>query len=252
LQVVTPQDSFGFIAASTPVLDVEPPVETPIETVTQVAPAGPAGDLFLRQMASGTPLTAAALAGGGRPHMAGDDTFVPARPLEPSERVLIYDRIARNKRSTVILMGAFIAVLTLFFLAIGYYVTAYGGVAPGEQLEMSIRVGVAGFLVAMAIGITMYFTATAAVLTISGAHDVTREEEPELYRIVENLRSDPVCPMPRFTSSRQRPTPWRRDATRIRLCSATRGLLNKLEKRELRPMAHESVSRGQHDIRITR
>jgi hypothetical protein len=138
LHVVTPQDSFGFIAASTPVLDVEPPVETPIETVTQVAPASPAGELFLRQMASGTPMTAAQLTGtGARPHMAGDDTFELARPLEASERVLIYDRIAANKRSTILLMGTFIAFLSLFFLAIGHYLSYYGGVAPGGIVAVS-------------------------------------------------------------------------------------------------------------------
>ena len=253
LQVVTPQDSFGFIAASTPVLDVQPPVETPVETVTQVAPAGPAGDLFLRQMASGTPLTAAALTGGGRPHMAGDDTFVPARPLEPSERVLIYDRIAANKRNTFVLMGSFIAFLSLFFLAIGYYLSYYGGVAPGDEFSMSVRIGIAGFLIALAVGITMYFTAPAAVLMISGAHEVTKEEEPVLYRIVENLTIGSGLPMPQvyvIEDSAPNALATGRDPQHAYV-AATRGLLNKLEKRELEAvMAHEMSHVGNYDIRI--
>ncbi len=250
LHVVTPQDSFGFIAASTPVLDIEPPVET----VSEAAPASPAGELFLRQMASGTPLTAAELTGGaGRAHMAGDDTFRLARPLDASERVLIYDRIAANKRSTFILMGAFIAFLSLFFLAIGYYLSYYGGVAPGEELSMSIRIGIAGFLIALAIGMTMYFTAPAAVLMISGAHEVTKEEEPELYRIVENLTIGSGLPMPKvyvIEDSAPNALATGRDPQHAYV-AATRGLLNKLEKRELEAvMAHEMSHVGNYDIRI--
>jgi heat shock protein HtpX len=221
----------------------------PAATSDQTAPANPAGEMFLRQMASGTPLTAAALTGtGGRPHMAGDDTFELARRLDASERVLIYDRIAANKRSTFILMGGFIVFLSLFFLAIGYYLSYYGGVAPGEELNMSIRIGVAGFLIALAIGMTMYFTAPAAVLMISGAHEVTKQEEPEL-----NLTIGSGLPMPKvyvIEDSAPNALATGRDPQHAYV-AATRGLLNKLEKRELEAvMAHEMSHVGNYDIRI--
>jgi heat shock protein HtpX len=40
-------------------------------------------------------------------------------------------------------------------------------------------------------------SATAAVLAISGGHQVSKAEEPELYRIVENLSIGSGIPMPK-------------------------------------------------------
>jgi len=284
LFVIAANERFGYIDDDTPVtLVLRPPEADRIATSTATAPepsgtarallaraaaldaqpatssekatpANPAGELFLREMASGTTLTAAALTGtGGRPHMAGDDTFQLARPLDASERVLIYDRIAANKRSTILLMGTFIVFLSLFFLAIGYYLSYYGGVAPGDELNMSVRIGVAGFLIALAIGMTMYFTAPAAVLMISGAHEVTKEEEPELYRIVENLTIGSGLPMPKvYVIEDSAPNALATGRDPQHACvAATRGLLNKLEKRELEAvMAHEMSHVGNYDIRI--
>jgi heat shock protein HtpX len=256
LMVVTPQDSFGYIAASTPVVEVEPSAElTPhAAPASPAAPANPAGELFTRLMAAGTPVTVGAFPGTPeRPHMAGDDSFQLARPLEPQERVLIYDRIAANKRSTFILMGSFIIFLSLFFLAVGYYLSAYGGVSPANELGMSIRIGLAGFLIALAIGIMMYYTSAAAVLMISGAHEVTKQEEPELYRIVENLSIGSGLPMPKvyvIEDSAPNALATGRDPAHAYV-AATRGLLNKMEKRELEAvMAHEMSHVGNYDIRI--
>jgi len=258
LQVVTPQDSFGYITASTPVLEVEPlcdsPAEPPAAPAAGVPAPHPVGELFVREMGAGRMSTASALQGipgSGRP--AGDDDFQLARPLEPGERVLIYDRIEKNRRSTAILLGAFIIFLTAFFLAVGFYLSYYGGVAPGEELSMSIRIGVAGFLIALAIGIIMYYTAPAAVLMISGAHEVTKEEEPLLYRIVENLSIGSGLPMPRvwvIEDSAPNALATGRDPKHAHV-AATRGLLDKLEKRELEAvMAHEMSHVGNYDIRI--
>jgi len=258
LQVVTPQDVFGYIAASTPVLDVEPPVEARIQVqaadMPGAAPPGPGGGPLARELGEGGTLTAAALQGTpGSGRLTGDDDFQLARPLEPAERVLIYDRIEKNKRNTFILLGAFILFLTAFFLAVGYYLSYYGGVAPGEELSMSIRIGLAGFLIALAIGIIMYYTAPAAVLMISGAHEVTKEEEPLLYRIVENLSIGSGLPMPRvwvIEDSAPNALATGRDPQHAHV-AATRGLLDKLEKRELEAvMAHEMSHVGNYDIRI--
>jgi heat shock protein HtpX len=118
---------------------------------------------------------------------------------------------------------------------------------------MSIRIGIAGFLIALAVGITMYFTAPAAVLMISGAHEVTKEEEPVLYRIVENLSIGSGLPMPQvyvIEDSAPNALATGRDPQHAYV-AATRGLLNKLEKRELEAvMAHEMSHVGNYDIRI--
>lgn len=280
LSVVSAGERFGYIEDDTPVDLILRSPQADRAAATQAAPAQPsgtaremlaqlgdrgalpvaeldagaatpAGELFVRELGAGRMPSAAALQ--GRPRMAGDDTFEMARPLAASERVLIYDRIGANQRSTFILMGAFIVFLSLFFLAIGYYLSYYGGVAPGEELEMSLRIGAAGFLIALAIGMTMYFTAPAAVLMISGAHEVTQEEEPELYRIVENLSIGSGLPMPKvyvIEDGAPNALATGRDPKHSYV-AATRGLLNKLEKRELEAvMAHEMSHVGNYDIRI--
>ena len=272
ISVVAGDERFGYIEDKTPVTLVlhSPDVErgavaepsgsarSLLAGLSTPATGGagqtPEARLFLNQLASGRRPDADAIqAMSSTPLSAVDDDFQLARPLEPSERVLIYDRIARNKRSTVILMGGFILFLTLFFLAIGYYITAYGDVAPGDELEMSLRIGVAGFLIALAIGMTMYFTAAAAVLTISGAHEVTKEEEPVLYRIVENLSIGSGLPMPKvwvIEDSAPNAFATGRDPRNSHV-AATRGLLDKLRKRELEAvMAHEMSHVGNYDIRI--
>ncbi len=274
LSVVAGDERFGYIEDETPVILV---MHSPESERGPEAPAEPSGTarsllagmatrgagatevtpeerLFLNELAAGkTPDVAAIQAISGTPLSAVDDDWEPARPLEQSERVLIYDRIDRNKRSTFILMAGFIVFLSLFFLAIGYYLSAYGGVAPGEELEMSFRIGGAGFMIALAIGMTMYFTAPAAVLMISGAHEVTKEEEPVLYRIVENLSIGSGLPMPKVwvvEDSAPNAFATGRDPKNSHV-AATRGLLDKLKKRELEGvMAHEMSHVGNYDIRI--
>jgi heat shock protein HtpX len=99
----------------------------------------------------------------------------------------------------------------------------------------------------------MYFAASATVLSISGAHEVTKNEEPELYRVVENLSIGSGLPMPKvwvIEDSAPNAFATGRDPENAHVC-ATRGLLDKLEKRELEAvMAHEMSHIGNYDIRI--
>jgi heat shock protein HtpX len=171
----------------------------------------------------------------------------------PQERVLIYDRIDANKRSTLIIMAGFALLTAGVFTSIGVIVSYYAGVQDSQLLETSIRVGIAAAILAAGIGIMMYFLAPAAVLAISGAHEVTKEEEPELYRVVENLSIGSGLPIPKvwviedgapnaFATGRNT------DQAHV---AVTRGLLDKLEKRELEAvMAHEMSHIGNLDIRL--
>jgi len=171
----------------------------------------------------------------------------------PQERVLIYDRIDANKRITLVIMAGFVLLAAGVFVSIGVIVSYYAGTPESELVGVSIRVGVVAAIIATGIGIMMYFMAPAAVLTIAGAHEVTKEDEPELYRIVENLSIGSGLPMPQvwvvedgapnaFATGRSP------DQAHV---AATRGLLNKLEKRELEAvMAHEMSHIGNLDIRL--
>ena len=252
LYVITSEDEFGYIADETPV--------TPLELATPVGQPGPAeaaqGPQTARRWMDdletwNTPAAAAAI--GSRPRSAEDDSFAPAAPPTPRERLLIYDRIGQNKRSTFILLALFTVVLGAFFAAVGIFLGGYATYNGETDLDISIRIGIAAALFALGIGILMYFTAPSAVMAISGGHEVTKEEEPVLYRIVENLSIGSGLPMPKvwvIEDSAPNAFATGRGPEGAHV-AATRGLLDKLEKRELEAvMAHEVSHVGNYDVRL--
>ena len=184
-------------------------------------------------------------------YAAGDEGF--DIPDVPTERVLVYDQIAGNKRRTFLLMLAFIGLVGLVFASIGVIATWYAGYDPAENVGRLLQITAFSAVVAAAIGIFMYFTATATVLAISGGHEVTKEEEPQLYRIVENLAIGSGLPMPKvYVIEDSAPNAFAtgRDPKRAYV-AATRGLLDKLERREIQAvMAHEMSHIGNYDIRL--
>lgn len=171
----------------------------------------------------------------------------------PHERVLIYDRIDANKRMTLFIMFGYVVLTAGVLASIGVILAYYAGVQDSELLEVAIRISIAAFVIALAVGIMMYYFSPAAVLAISGAHEVTKEEEPELYRVVENLSIGSGLPMPRvWVIEDGAPNAFAtgRDPGQAHV-AATRGLLEKLEKRELEAvMAHEMSHIGNLDIRL--
>src|SRR5437867_3349669 len=108
LHIITPDDSFGFIPASTPVGDIEAMSLSPPPPPTVEVPS-PAAAAALR----GQQEVAAA-------RRAADRDWKP-EPINvgDAQRLLIYDRIDKNKRGTLIIMGGFVIFLALFFAAIG-------------------------------------------------------------------------------------------------------------------------------------
>lgn len=171
----------------------------------------------------------------------------------PQERVLIYDRIDANKRTTLLIMFGFVVLAAGVLASIGVILAYYSGVRDSDLLEVSIRIAIAAFIIALGVGIMMYYLAPAAVLTISTAHEVTKAEEPELYRVVENLSIGSGLPMPRvWVIEDGAPNAFAtgRNPEQAHV-AATRGLLEKLEKRELEAvMAHEMSHVGNLDIRL--
>ncbi|MCA9821401.1 MAG: M48 family metallopeptidase [Dehalococcoidia bacterium] len=159
-----------------------------------------------------------------------------------TERVLVYDRIAANKRETWLLMGSFVVLagglawlLTYAFLGGSIGILGIVGVA---------IIGYAAF---------SYFASTAIVLSISGAHEVTKEEEWEFVRRVENLCIGAGLPMPRtwvLEDSAPNAFATGRNPENAHVV-VTRGLLDKLEPIELEGViAHELSHIGNHDIRV--
>ena len=171
----------------------------------------------------------------------------------PHERVLVYDRIGANKFSTILLILGFVLFTAAFFVAIGIVLASYGGVDANADPTLAIQIAVASALIALAVGILMYYAATATVLMISGGHEVKKAEEPDLYRVVENLSIGSGLPMPKvwvIEDSAPNAMATGRGPQNAHV-AATRGLLDKLDHNELEAvMAHEMSHIGNYDIRL--
>jgi len=246
LHIITPQDSFGFIPANTAVADIEamslaPQTDAaPHEGGPEPAPAGFYGP------------DPAAVARRARAEADRDWKPEPLR-LDTAERILIYDRVDKNKRSTWMIMGGFVVFLAFFFAAIGAVIGFGSDLTFEQQATMTLISGSIAAVAGLIIGTVMYRSSTSIVLGISGGHQVTKQEEPVLYRIVENLSIGSGLPMPKvwvIEDSAPNAFATGRDPSAAHV-AATRGLLDKLEKRELEAvMAHEMSHVGNYDTRI--
>jgi heat shock protein HtpX len=155
--------------------------------------------------------------------------------------VLVYDRISANKRETWLLMILFVGLL--------------GGLAAVGVFAFGGNIGILGIVGIFLIGYAFfsYFASTSVVLSISGAHEVTKEEEWEFVRRVENLCIGAGLPMPKtwvLEDSAPNAFATGRDPEHSHVV-VTRGLLDKLEPAELEGvLAHELSHIGNYDIRV--
>jgi heat shock protein HtpX len=158
------------------------------------------------------------------------------------EPVLIYDRIGANKRTTWLLMLVFVLITGAFATVI----------AMALGLPLTFSPFVIGALAAYAL--FSYYASSSVTLAISGARQVTKEDQPELYRIVENLSIGSGLPMPKvYVIDDSAPNAFAtgRDPQHAAV-AATTGLLAKLDKSELEAvMAHEMSHVGNYDIRLS-
>lgn len=164
------------------------------------------------------------------------------RELAPvSGSILVYDRIAANKRETWLLMSLFVVLI--------------GGLVAAIVYGFGLPLGVLGFAGVFLIlyALFSYFASTSVVLSISGAHEVTKEEEWEFVRRVENLCIGAGLPMPRtwvLEDSAPNAFATGRDPQNAHVV-VTRGLLDKLEPIELEGvLGHELSHIGNYDIRV--
>lgn len=98
-----------------------------------------------------------------------------------------------------------------------------------------------------------YYASSNIALGISGAHEVTKEQEPDLYRTVENLCIGAGLPMPKvYVMEDGAPNAFAtgRDPKHASV-AVTRGLLQKLDHAELQGViGHELSHVGNYDTRL--
>ncbi len=158
-----------------------------------------------------------------------------------SEPVLVYDRVDSNRRRTWLLMAAFVVLVGAFVAVIM--------LAIGAPLVVTPVV----FAALLAYALFSYYASSAVALGISGAREVTKDDEPELYRTLENLCIGAGLPMPKlYVIEDGAPNAFAtgRDPNHAAV-AVTRGLLQKLEPLELEGvLAHELSHVGNRDTRV--
>lgn len=156
---------------------------------------------------------------------------------------MLYDQISRNKRRTVVLIIVFFMLLATIGAAVGYLLL--GSFEFGVALAMIIGVIYAA---------TMIFQSTNVVMSMNNAHEVTAEEAPQLYHIVEDMAMVAQIPMPRVfivedDSLNAFATGSSPENAAI---AATTGLLAVMTREELEGVVGHEVSHiRNYDIRIS-
>ena len=154
----------------------------------------------------------------------------------------MYSAIARNKRNTWLIMAGFIIVLGLIGLAAGWLA------GNNWWISAFVLLGATGYAT------VQYFVADREALALSGAQEVTREEAPRYYRIVENLCLTTGTPMPRlYVVEDAAPNAFATGRTPERAAiTVTTGLFELMTDRELEGvLEHELGHIRNYDIRVT-
>ena len=152
----------------------------------------------------------------------------------------MYEQIASNKRRTVILLFGFFVLLWAFAWLISKVF-----VKPDLLFVIGVfSLGYAAF---------SYFAGAKMALAVNGAKEISKKDNPELYRIVENLAITEGLPTPRvYIMNDPAPNAFAtgRDPNHSVVC-VTSGLLQVMNKDELTGViAHELGHVQNYDVRV--
>lgn len=152
----------------------------------------------------------------------------------------MYSEIAKNKRKTWFIVALFLVIIGL----LGWIFSGLYGTPTFFYLALVIG-GVYALI--------QYFAAAKMALAMNGAKEVTKKEEPRLYRTVENLSIATGMPMPKvYVIEDRAPNAFAtgRDPKHAAV-AASRGLLEIMDDSELEAvMAHEMGHVKNFDIRV--
>jgi len=152
----------------------------------------------------------------------------------------MYTAIAANKRKTVLIMAIFVAIIG----ALGWIFSGLYGTY--DYLYLAL-------VVSAVYALIQYFAAAKLALAVNGAQEVTKKEQPRLYRTVENLSIATGMTMPKvYIIDDPAPNAFAtgRDPQHAVVC-ATTGLLDMMNDSELEAvMAHELGHVQNYDIRV--
>lgn len=153
----------------------------------------------------------------------------------------MYSAITANKRNTIVIMIVFVLLVGLVGLGFGYY-------------ENSMTLSAIILVIAAIYALFQYFAASKLAVMATGAQEITKNDNPRLWRIVENIAITDGLPMPKvYIIDDPAPNAFAtgRDPNRSLVC-ATTGILDIMNDREMTAvMAHEMGHVKNYDIRVS-
>jgi heat shock protein HtpX len=158
----------------------------------------------------------------------------------------MYRLIAANKRNSVLLVVVMIALVAALAGAMGWY---YGGQQRG--IAYAVQFAALGLIVAGFMATMSYFTGTAVIMAVSGAHKADPDAERQLHNVVEELCIASGLPKPDIyliEDSAPNAFACGRNPAHSAI-AVTRGLMDKLSRSELQGViAHELSHVENYDI----
>lgn len=153
---------------------------------------------------------------------------------------MLYKQIEQNKRNTWIILGLYTLLILIISIFLGMLFTVYiGGVF---------------FVIGLIYIAHVYFDATRHLMKVTNAVEITKETEPQIYELVEELCLAGGLPVPKlYITPDQAPNAFAtgRDPQHASL-ALTQGLLNMMNKKEVQGViGHELSHIRNYDTRIT-
>lgn len=153
---------------------------------------------------------------------------------------MLYKQIEQNKRNTWIILGLYTVLLLAISVFLGAIFTSY--------------VGIGFFIIGLMYIAHVYFDATQHLMKVTNAVEITKETEPVIYELVEELCLAGGLPMPKlYITPDPAPNAFAtgRDPEHASL-AITQGLLNIMDKKEVQGViGHELSHIRNYDTRIT-
>lgn len=154
----------------------------------------------------------------------------------------MYSAIAANKRNTLLIMVIFMAIIG----ALGWLLSMLIG--NGQPIFLY-----GALIFAVVYTLIQYFAAAKLAIAMNGAREISKRDNPRLYRTVENLAITTGLPMPKvYIIDDTAPNAFAtgRDPSHAHVAAST-GLLDMMTDTELQAvMAHELGHVKNYDIRV--
>jgi len=160
--------------------------------------------------------------------------------------------ISHNKRNSWLLVLGFVAFVVVLGMVIGYSTGLYMG---GPDLARPYGLGVTALAVVIAVvgSLVSYYSGSGAILKMSGARPLAKQDDPQLYNVVEEMAIAAGVPPPKvYLIDDTAPNAFAtgRDPQHG-VVAITTGLRSKLSRDELQGVIAHEVCHIRHlDIRF--